>query len=260
MQIKLSVCIAAFALSSLHILINSDIRADTIILENGGRVEGIVQRSDDKAVEVNIGFGTITFARKQVREIRKSTPDEQDDIRNKWEEKREELQKSETEFAEARERRFTEYEKWTREERERKLKEEHAVKSVQAFREEESRGILVNALLNDSVKATLVLDTGASVVVLSRRIGEELGMDLEDTKKNIVTLHLADGRNVQAKALILKSIRIEDVEVKDVISTVILDSANELGLRDGLLGMSFLSRFNLKVDSKNMKIIFEKIA
>ena len=111
--------------------------------------------------------------------------------------------------------------------------------------------------MDDKAKATLVLDTGANIVVLTRHKGEELGLDLSDTTKNIATLQLAGDRRVTAKMVMLKSVRIKDIEVKDVLAGVLLEDAG-IGFRDGLLGMTFLNKFNLKIDLKNMKMALEK--
>ena len=107
------------------------------------------------------------------------------------------------------------------------------------------------------MKATLVLDTGASIVVLTKRMGEELGLDLTDTKNSLATLQLAGDHRVTAKMVMLKSVRINDIEVKNVLAGVLLDDAS-IGLKDGLLGMTFLNQFNLKIDLKNMKMALEK--
>ncbi len=72
-------------------------------------------------------------------------------------------------------------------------------------------------------------------------------------------MRLADGRRTAAKVIILESVRIQDVEVNKVMAAVMLEDISDPSLRDGLLGMSFLNRFNLKMDLKNMKITLEKI-
>ena len=87
--------------------------------------------------------------------------------------------------------------------------------------------------------------------------GEELGLDLSDTVNNIATLQLAGGHRVAAKMVMLKSVRIKDIEVKNVLAGVLLDDGG-IGFKDGLLGMTFLNRFNLKIDLKNMKMALEK--
>lgn len=238
----------------------SPARADTVNLKNGGKISGIIEKEDDNIVEVNTGFGTVIFKKSQIKNIKRSGAEESRKMVEEWEEKRKELKSREKEFEEARNSRFKNaYENWMDEARAKKLDEEDVVKRIDIMREPGGRGIMVEALLNNSVKVNLVLDTGASIVALSRKVGEELGIDLSDTKKDVMELHLADGASSRAKAIILDSVKIQDVEVKNVAAAIMLDQVPRPGVTEGLLGMSFLGKFNLKTDLKSMKMTLEKI-
>ena len=232
-------------------------RADTIYFNNGGTIEGIIKSENADHVDIDIGFGTITCAKQEIMKIERSTPDETAALTEKWEKKRAELKNSEAEFARERQKNFEEYQRWTQEEREKKAKEEAGEGTINLVRDPETRDILVDVFLNDKAKATLVLDTGASIVVLTKKKGEELGLNLADTKNSLATLQLAGDHRVTAKMVMLKSVRINDIEVKNVLAGVLLDDAS-IGLKDGLLGMTFLNQFNLKIDLKNMKMALEK--
>ena len=236
-----------------------NLSADTIHLKNGGSIEGIIKSEDSNRIEINVGFGTITCSGNEVVSIDRSSPAELNSLTDKWEKKQEELKKREDDFAKERERRLAEREEWLNKEYEKKQQETKDTKEIHLVRDQGSRSISVSTLLNDKVSAMLVVDTGASIVVLARRVGEGLGVDLSDTKKDIVTMQLAGGRKVDAKMIVLKSVRIEDVEVKDVLAGILLEEAQGMGFRDGLLGMTFLSQFNVKIDLKNGKIVLEKL-
>jgi clan AA aspartic protease (TIGR02281 family) len=234
--------------------------ADRINLKNGGSIEGIIEKESEKSVDVNIGFGRIILGKSQVKDIERSSAQDSHNIAANWEIKRKELASKEKEFEEAREIRFREAHKhWLEEEKEKKLKEDSAVKNIQIMRDQMTKGIVVEALLNDNVKANLILDTGASIIVLSRNIGEALGIDLSGTNINMMELRLADGRSAPAKAFVLDSVKIQDVEVRKVMAAIMLDQEPGRGAGDGLLGMSFLNKFNLKMDLKNMKMALERI-
>ena len=234
--------------------------ADTISLKNGGSIAGIIEKEDDKSVEVNTGFGTVTFKKAEIKDIERSSAEESRKITRKWEEKRDELKSKEKEFEEARDKRSeSAYENWIEDEKAKKLKEEGAAKQINIVREPDGKGIMVEALLNNRVKANLILDTGASIIALSRKVGEELGIDLSDTKKDVMEMRLADGSKTMAKAIILDSVKVQDVEVKNVMAAIMLDQVPVIGVTEGLLGMSFLSKFNLKTDLKSMKMSLEKI-
>ena len=141
----------------------------------------------------------------------------------------------------------------------KKAKNKAAAKEINIAREPGGKGIIVEVLLDNKVKTNLVLDTGASIVALSRKIGEELGIDLSDTKKDVMEMRLADGRRTMAKAIILDSVKIQGLEVKNVAAAIMLDQVPAIGVTEGLLGMSFLSKFNLKTDLKNMSMSLEKV-
>ena len=234
--------------------------ADTINLKNGGRVNGIIEKEDDKSVEVNTGFGTVTFKKAQIKDIERSGVEESSKIARMWEAKRMELKSKEKEFEEARDRRSKgAYENWMADAKAKKTKDGGIAEQINIMREPDGKGIMVEVLLNNRVKVNLVLDTGASIIALSRKVGEELGIDLSDTKKDVMEMSLADGKRTMAKAIILDSVKIQDIEVKNVMASVILDQVQNPGVTDGLLGMSFLSKFNFKTDLKSMKMTLERI-
>ena len=70
---------------------------------------------------------------------------------------------------------------------------------------------------------------------------------------------MADGKQINAKQIVLDSIKVENVEAQGVEAAIILDEISDAGLQDGLLGMSFLKKFNFKVDQRNKKLILEKL-
>lgn len=118
-----------------------------------------------------------------------------------------------------------------------------------------SSNIMVNVLINDLVQANFVLDTGASLVVISRDIADKLGIGMIRGESSIY-ITLADGRKVNANIVKIKSLRIGDIEGKN-IEAAVLDYEENSNL-EGLLGMSFLKQFMIRIDAKNGKIIIEE--
>ena len=100
-------------------------------------------------------------------------------------------------------------------------------------------------------------------MVLSKEIGKRLGInsdavDSED-KAGMITMTLADGNKTQAKYVRLESVKVEGAEVENVGAAVLLEDQAKSGFNDGLLGMSFLNKFNFKVDRENNRIVLESI-
>lgn len=118
-----------------------------------------------------------------------------------------------------------------------------------------SSNIMVNVLINDLVRANFVLDTGASLVVISRDIANKLGIGIRREESSIF-ITLADGRKVSANIVTIKSLRIGRIEGKD-IEAAVLDYEENSDL-EGLLGMSFLKQFMINIDAKNGKLIIEE--
>jgi len=119
----------------------------------------------------------------------------------------------------------------------------------------DSKGITVNALLNGNVSATLIVDTGASLVVISNKLAKQLGIEKKSIS-NKMKLVLANGSTVEATPVILRSVRVGNSEVKNVYAAIIDQSP--VPTVDGLLGMTFLSNFLIKIDANENNLVLDK--
>ena len=209
----------------------AEVNADTVFLKNGRSINGFIKNEDNESIELDVGYGTVKFYRTQIERMYKATPEESEELKRKWAQDKAEQQK-------------------------RLIQSEMQPKQVTVFKE--GGHIVVEASLNGKVRASLFLDTGASLVVLSKRIAEQLGIDVSKSK-NLVQLQVADGRIVNAALIRLESVRVQDVEAEHVNAAVLMQDILGASFNDGLLGMSFLSKFSFKVDYKNSKLILEKL-
>ena len=239
--------------------------ADIVYLKNGRELECVVKNENDKEVTLEMSGGEIIINKNDIRRIERSGVDTNKAMKVKFEEDKTGADDLERQSNAERDRRFDEYDKWQAAERKKKQEEAVESKDVQAIPgktfegERISDSILVEAVINDKVKVMLVVDTGATSVMLQRRVGEALGFDLSDTKKDIVEAELADGRKVREKMVILKKINVQGMEESGVPAVIALEDIKSPTFRDGLLGMSYLKRFNFKIDRKTMKITFERL-
>ena len=218
MSRKISVILT---IAALIIFSRSELWADTIYFRNGKSVEGRVKSYTRKKAVIETSFGDIECAREQILKIKPGKKDE---------------------VAQAIERRY----------------EQYGPQEVPISVSADSKSASVEVMLNNSVKAVLDVDTGASIIVLSRKIGEALGVNLADKKKGITSLQLAGGKNVNAKVIILDSVMVGDVEAKDIVAAVLLEEYGDKNINDGLLGMSFLNKFNMKIDLQKRKMTLIK--
>lgn len=115
---------------------------------------------------------------------------------------------------------------------------------------------IVVARLNGNIKARLMVDTGASLVVLSDRLGKLLKVSGD---KNLPTMQASTaGGTVESPLFILKSIKIGRAKEFGVEATT---NPHFQGKEvDGLLGMSFLGEFKLEMDRTNLKMFLKPLA
>lgn len=235
---------SCFLVANLFIFI-PQVCADTVYLKNGRSIEGFVISEENGRIGLDVGFGVVTLEPQEIEQVYKTNNEESFLLREKWKEEKARLEKIRQE------------EEKKRDEELERIKQEEEKRPKEIGLEQSQGHIIVDALLNNKVRAQLLFDTGASFVVLTESISQDLGIDIAKQNK-IVKLEVADGRKVDAKYAVLKSVSIEGVEAQDVEAAIIPKESVTANFKDGVLGMSFLKRFNFKVDQDKKKIILEK--
>lgn len=109
---------------------------------------------------------------------------------------------------------------------------------------------LVDAHLNGKARGRFLLDTGASTVVLAESLARRAGAQ-PDTNRT-VRMQLADGRIVTGWPVTLDTVQVGDARGRHV-EAVVLPSAPAPDL-EGLLGMSFLRAFTVRVDAASGRV------
>lgn len=115
--------------------------------------------------------------------------------------------------------------------------------------------IIVPVTINGRGPVRLLLDTGASTVTLSRALAARLGINWRDGVK--ITATLADGQSTVGYTVLLRSVAVGDFSAANV-RAIVLEQPPATGI-DGLLGMSYLQRFILRIDAANKKFVMKKI-
>lgn len=118
----------------------------------------------------------------------------------------------------------------------------------------DDRHAIMTARINNQVDARLLLDTGATLVQISESLARRLNLQLPDNSKVKVTL--ADGREVTVKSVMLDSVQIADARAEGV-AAIVSPSEPSQGV-DGLLGMSFLQEFDVRLDGASNKLILKR--
>lgn len=108
--------------------------------------------------------------------------------------------------------------------------------------------MLVEAVVDRTRHAHLLLDTGAEFTVLSTAVARSLALNLKDAA--VVPLRSASGEFF-APMMKVQSITVGDAAVYDV-EVIIHDATPGL---DGLLGMSFLDNFLVTISGRDHRLI-----
>ncbi len=111
--------------------------------------------------------------------------------------------------------------------------------------------ILPQVTINNRLNLSMLLDTGASYMVITQQQANALG--LKNFKK--VKLSTANGI-VTGKLTTLKSVKLGNSESSNVEAVVLPDATS--GRVQGILGLSFLSNYKYTIDRRNSLLILDK--
>ncbi len=115
--------------------------------------------------------------------------------------------------------------------------------------------IIVDATINRSVTESFAIDTGATYTVISPQIAKALHLRPTSTSPQ-VTLQTANG-TIQVPLVNLDSVTIGNLETPNVTAAV--HDVDDSSAIAGLLGLNFLNRFQMTVDSTKHQLIFKSV-
>jgi clan AA aspartic protease (TIGR02281 family) len=115
-----------------------------------------------------------------------------------------------------------------------------------------TRQIPLTALLNSNVYQRFIIDTGASLMTIPRSTAEELGLSVDE--RNPMRRVFTAGGVKYAPEVNLFSINVEGWEEIN-IKALVLDLPNQSEW--GLLGMNYLRRFRMDINSEEGVMILE---
>lgn len=111
---------------------------------------------------------------------------------------------------------------------------------------------VVQVMLNQERSAQLIVDTGASMTVLSTQVAIDLGI-LGTTDNELLTVNTAGG-SVQVNMNYLSSISVGTAQATNV-AVALHDLPDIPEHIEGLLGMSFLKHFLVTLDAEHARLI-----
>jgi clan AA aspartic protease (TIGR02281 family) len=107
--------------------------------------------------------------------------------------------------------------------------------------------LLVEGQVEDASDVRFLLDTGATLTVISSELARELGFNPQDRGLQRVRLHTANGA-IQAPLITLETVKLGNVIVRNVPAAIF--DIRAVDPIDGLLGLSFLDRFRFTIDQR----------
>lgn len=103
---------------------------------------------------------------------------------------------------------------------------------------------LAEAVINDRRPARFVVDTGATLCVLSPRLAEALGVEPEPGAR-VIELQTVNGR-ASGRLVSIDTVRVGEAEARGVAAVIVTIGPGV----DGILGNSFLANFAVTLDAE----------
>jgi clan AA aspartic protease (TIGR02281 family) len=118
-----------------------------------------------------------------------------------------------------------------------------------------------NALIVDAVlyeggqqsSGAFIIDTGATYTSISQQMAQQLGLNLAECEKVLITT--ANGR-IEVPKITIERLQVNGLEARNVEATVIPVRAGSSF--SGLLGLSFMRQFVVTIDPQAGHLIFQK--
>lgn len=116
--------------------------------------------------------------------------------------------------------------------------------------------LMVDALLTQNRHTStgaFIIDTGATYTSISRQMADQLGLDLENCEKVLITT--ANGR-IEVPKITIEMLNVNGLEARNVEATVI--PVRNGSSFSGLLGLSFIRQFVVTIDPQAGHLIFRR--
>jgi len=212
-----------------------------VVLKSKGRLKGLISEEDNEKIVLEMGFGTAQVLKTDIEKIEYPSEDEKKLIAKEYQD-HEISVKDNVKNRDKHRREFDERIK-------KKIKAiEESSKKDTVISFKDSSSIFVDVVINEKIRINLLVDTGATFVVVSPGLAGKLKIYPKKAAKAI-SLRMADGSVITGMPVILDSVQIEDAR-EEKVKAVIAES----GEKQGILGMSFLNKFHLNIDPEKREL------
>ena len=118
-----------------------------------------------------------------------------------------------------------------------------------------ARRVIIKAVFNGSVTASMAIDTGAPGTVISSSLAKKLGL-FDEGQGRLLIRTGGIGGSAPAVRSIIDTIQVGGAKIEFVPTTIIAPISDAF---DGLLGLDFVSNYSVTIDSKRMVVVFEAL-
>jgi aspartyl protease family protein len=127
-----------------------------------------------------------------------------------------------------------------------------AASGKEVFKSPRPHGVINVPVDINGVRGNMLLDTGATFVTLTAAFAEKAKVDID--QDSLLKMHTANGI-IDAKRGRAATVQLRSLQAKDVPIAVHTDAKQtSIAGADGLLGMSFLSRFTVSIDAQSATV------
>ena len=114
--------------------------------------------------------------------------------------------------------------------------------------------VVVDVTLNDQFAVPMIVDSGASFVVIPHKLAEKLGLELREDL--LTSAELADGSVSEGYLVQLSSVSVGGSVARYIVGMVM--KPTDKAMDEGLLGMTYLRNFNWHIDSVSGQLVIEE--
>ena len=115
--------------------------------------------------------------------------------------------------------------------------------------------MFVQVFLNNVIRARMVFDTGASLVLISHELAQRMGQTASASGEKI-RLKTAGG-DVEGRSIVIAKVDLGNA-VKENVRAAVSPQNQTFSDFDGLLGLSFLDDFQVTIDHRTQEVILRR--
>jgi len=119
-----------------------------------------------------------------------------------------------------------------------------------------SRRIIIPVTFNGSIEAPMLLDTGATNLLISPHLAYRLGL-FDQRHGKLVTAARGIGGPVPAILTIVDKVEVSGASTKLIPATIAQISSDDF---EGLMGMDFMANYRISIDTHKHVVTFEKLS